>query len=93
VKDVPNNENNQEGSPGTPIDSWAMWQRLILSEIKQNKIDNKNNSDEINKLKIAMAIMQTKAAIIGLIVGAASSAVTVLLIEWFFGALKSGLIK
>ncbi|VVB53185.1 Uncharacterised protein [uncultured archaeon] len=67
-----------------PVGSWAMWQRLVLSELKQAKADITELYKEIGDLKIKMAVVQTRAALIGAIVGVLSSAFLGALFTWIF---------
>lgn len=82
------NGNGNGNGNGSAVGSWAMWQRLVLSEMKENKKDNGENKEEINKLKIAIAVIQTKAAMAGAIV---ALGVTVL-IEIIMHLVKSKII-
>lgn len=80
-----NGDNKTNGTNGTGSNSWLMWQRLVLSEIEQNKKDNEDNTKEINELKIKFAVMQTKM----LLAGAAISAAMYGFFGWLFDLFKS----
>jgi len=80
-------DNNSEN--GNDVSSWALWQRLVLSEIKQAKLDIAELFREINDLKIKMAVVQTRAALIGAIVGVVSSAFLGALFMWLFESMKT----
>jgi len=80
-------DNNSEN--GNDVSSWALWQRLVLSEIKQAKLDIAELFREINDLKIKMAVVHTRAALIGAIVGVVSSAFLGALFMWLFESMKT----
>ena len=79
-----NGYQNGSENGNDPVGSWAMWQRLVLSELKQAKVDIADLYREISDLKIKMAVVQTRAALIGAIVGVVSSAVLGALFTWIF---------
>ena len=64
--EMDNNTGASNGN-GNGTSSWAMWQRLVLSEIKRLDEGLKEAVKEIGDLKIKLAVLQTKAAMWGAI--------------------------
>lgn len=55
---------------GNSTSSWAMWQRLVLSEIRRLDEKCKELETSKNEVMIKLAVLQTKAAWWGAIAGA-----------------------
>lgn len=75
------NSNNNGGSTS----SWAMWQRLVLSEIKRLDEGLKDIAKDISDLKIAQAVLQTKAAMWGAIAALVTTGVVEFLMYLVLG--------
>jgi hypothetical protein len=73
----------RNGENGTH--SWAMWQRLVLSEIKRLDEDNKDLQEAKQDIMIKIAVLQTKAAMYGALAGAIFAGLIELIIYMTIG--------
>jgi hypothetical protein len=78
---LPNNGNGN----GNGTSSWAMWQRLVLSEIKRLDEKCRELDRDKNEIMIKLAVLQTKAAMWGAVAGALFAGVIELIVYLSLG--------
>lgn len=84
MADMDNNTGASNGN-GNGTSSWAMWQRLVLSEIKRLDEAVKKLQEEKQDILIKMAVIQTKAGAWGAIAGIIATGVIEFLVYLLLG--------
>ena len=90
MSELDQNNSNGNGNNGNSTNSWAMWQRLVLSEIKRLDENVGKLDDAKNDIMIRLAVLQAKAAMWGGIAGAIFAGVIELIVYLSLGHISGG---
>lgn len=85
MSDTNDNTNIPNNNGNSSTNSWAMWQRLVLSEITRLDNANKDLVKKIQDLEVKLAVLQTKAAAYGAIAGLVAGAVLEFIVYFLVG--------
>lgn len=72
------------GSTEEDGNGWDQWKKLVLSELKDLKSGQAEFRDDVQSLRVDMAVLKTKAGVWGALAGAVPVAIG-LMLHWLTG--------